>query len=164
MVDLDRIEEEQMTEGEVLDRYTEQPMDCVEWLPEWDEYPEEQPGENACIQDDTLLWENGEFVVRLKSHETTHWKAEIDIPEPIGEHYVRPIDIKCRRLPEYGFVSDVRTEDYVTAGVTLVISENFMPIHELNKYIDDLRDSAKESQRFMDDLEAGLEAAKDSEE
>lgn len=164
MVDIDRIEDEQMTPDEVLDRFTERPMDTVEWLPEWDDNPDALPGENTRIDDETLIWENGEFEIRMESHETTHWLADISVPEAVGEHYPRPIDMKCRPEPEYGFIRDVEQDGYVTVGVELVIAENYMPIYELNSFVDGLRDGAEQSQEFMDDLEAGLDVARENEE
>lgn len=163
MVDIDRIEEEDMTAEEVLDRYTAQPRDTVEWIPEWDDHPEERPGENTRIEDETLIWENGEFEIRLESYETTHWKAVVSVPEDVGELYPRDIDLKCHPLPEHGYVESVEIDDYVATAVTLILAENFMPIHEVNTFVDDLRDDAAESQQFMDNLEAGLEAASDGE-
>lgn len=159
MVDLDRIKEEGMTQEEVLDRYTVEPQQEVEWLPEWDEYPEERPGENARIEEETLTWERDGFEVRLESYETTHWRAGVDLPERVGEHYPREIDLKCHPLPEYGFVESVELDGYTATSATLIIQENHQPVFEVNQFIDKLLESADHSEQFMEDLEDGLEAA-----
>ena len=163
-MDPERIREEGMGTEEVLDRHTAEPQREVEWLPEWDEEPETQPGENARIEDGTLIWENGDFVARLESHETTHWRAEIEIPEAVGDLHPRPVDLKCRPLPEYGYVDSVTIEDYTTTAAVLIIQANFQPVREVNTFIDKLRADAEESQQFMDDLEVALDAARQNED
>lgn len=161
MVDIDQIEEEELTESEVLDRYTAEPQQEVEWIPEWDENPEKRPGENTRIEDGTLIWERDGFEARLESYETTHWRAEVDIPESVGEHFPRPVDLKCKPHPEHGFVDTVRQDGYTTTGAVIVLAENFQPVYEVNRFMDKLRESAEESEQFMEDLEAGLEVAKE---
>ncbi|MFW6435902.1 MAG: hypothetical protein ACOCY1_05920 [Halovenus sp.] len=164
MVDIDQIEEEEMTSEEVLDRYTAEPQTEPEWVPEWDEYPEERPGDNTRIEDDALLWERDGFAVRLESYETTHWRIEIEIPEHVGEHYPRGFELKCRPKPEYGFVKSVEQKDYVTTGATLIIAENRQPVYEVQAFIDDLLESAEQSQQFIDDIEEAMAVAKGNEE
>lgn len=164
MVDIDQIEEEELTEGEVLERFTAEPQQDVEWLPEWDDHPEEQPGENTRIEDGTLIWERDGFEARLESYETTHWRAELTIPEKVGEHYPRPVDLKCHPLPEHGFVESVEQDGYTTSGAVIVIAENFQPVYEVNRFIDELIESAEESKQFMEALETGLEVAKEATE
>ncbi len=165
MVDTETIEQEGLTTEDVLDSEVVEPQQGVEWLPEWDEYPEERPGENTRIEDDTLIWEReGGFEARLESYEMTHWKAEVTIPESVGEYYPREFDLKCHPRPEYGFVKDVEQEDYATVGATLILQENFQPVWEVNKFIDELAEEAEESQEFREDLEEKLSVARENEE
>lgn len=163
MVDIDRIQEEGLTSEEVLDRYTAQPQEEVEWVPIWDDNPEERPGENTEIKDGVLMWDNGEFHAELESYETTHWLARVDIPEWVGEFYPRVIDLKCHSKPEYGFIRTVEQDGYVATRAELVINEIRQPVFEVNGFIDSLRDSAEHSQGFMDNLERGMEVAEEAE-
>lgn len=165
MVSPETIENEGLTTDDVLDREVVEPQQEVKWLPEWDEYPEEQPGENARIEDDTLIWErDGGFEARLESYETTHWKAEVTIPESVGQYYPREFDLKCHPLPEYGYVKSVERDGYTTVGATLIIQENFQPVYEVNKFIDELAESAEESEQFREELEEKLSVARENEE
>lgn len=162
MDDIQKIQEEEMTTEEVLDRYTEEPRTSVEMLPEWEEYPEEAPGENTRVEDDTLIWERDGFEIRLESFETTHWKADISVPHEYGKHYARPIDAKCGLGTEHTYVEDVETEDYALSSVTLLTAANFMPVHEVQKFVDAIIDDAQASEQFIEEMEAKLDAAADS--
>lgn len=164
MVTTEEIREDDLTKDDVLDVEVEEPQREVEWLPEWDEYPEERPGENTRIEDGVLIWERDGFEARLESYETTHWKAEVTIPEPVGQWYPREFDLKCAPKPEHGFVESVETESYITTGATLVIAENFQPTWEVNAWIDYLLESMEHSQEFQDDLTEKLSVASDNEE
>jgi hypothetical protein len=166
MVSKEEIEEQNLTTDDVLDRHLAEPQEAVEWLPEWDDHPEERPGDNARIEDETLIWENGEFEARLQSYETTHWKATVTIPKWVGEYYPRGFELKCLSIPEFGFVDDVETEDYCAVEATLILQANHQPVYEVNKYIDELRDGAEQSQQFREELEEKMAAARkpDSEE
>jgi hypothetical protein len=164
MVSEDQIREEGLTKDDVLDVETEQPQQEVEWLPEWDEHPEEQPGENARIEDGVLIWERDGFEARLESYETTHWRATVTIPEEVGQWYPREFDLKCSPKPEYGFVESVETEEYVTTGAVLIITENFQPTWEVNAWIDYLLESSEQSQQFQDELTNKLAVASENED
>lgn len=164
MVTREEIEQDELTTDEVMSRELVEPQSDVEWLPEWDEFPDEQPGDNARIEDNTLIWERDGFEVRLESYETTHWRAEIDMPENIGQYYPREFDLKCNPLPKYGFVKEVEQDEYTTVGVTLIIQENFQPVFEVNNFIDDLVESAEEAEKFREDVEEKLSAARKNED
>ncbi|NLV14349.1 hypothetical protein [Haloarcula argentinensis] len=164
MVSKDEIQQDGLTTDDVMDREFEQPKREPEWLPEWDEYPEERPGENTRIEDGTLIWERDGFEVRLESYETTHWRVGLDIPKDVGQYYPREFDLKCHPLPEYGFVKAVEQEDYSTVGATLIIQENFQPVYEVNKFIDELVESAEQSEQFREDVEEKMAAAREVEE
>lgn len=164
MLSDDEIQEKDLTTGDVLDHEFVEPQQDVEWLPEWDDHPEEQPGENARIEENTLIWEKSGFEARLESYETTHWRAEVDIPEQVGKHYPRGLDLKCNPIPEYGFIKDVKREDYTTVGATLIIQENFQPVYEVNEFIEDLAESAAESEKFMNEVEEKMAVARENEE
>lgn len=164
MVTKEEIERDGLTTEDVLDRAFEEPQMDVEWLPEWDKYPEEQPGENTRIEDNTLIWERDGFEARLESFETTHWKAELAIPEEVGKYYPRGFDLKCHPLPEYGFVKDVERDSYTTVGATLIIQENFQPVYEVNKFIDKLVETAEQSEQFQQEVEEKMALARENEE
>lgn len=164
MVSKDKIKTEGLTPDDVMDRHFEQPQTDVEWLPEWDEFPEEQPGENARIEDNALIWERDGFEARLESYETTHWRAEIDIPERVGKYYPREIDLKCHPLPEHGFVENVERDDYTTIAATLIIQANFQPVFEVNKFIDELLKSAQESEQFQEEIEEKMAVARENQD
>lgn len=153
-----------MTSEDVLDRYTATPRDSVEWVPEWDENPDAQPGENTRIEDDILLWERDGFEVMLESYETTHWRALVTIPERVGELHPRPFDLKCNPLPEHGFIKSVEQDSYVTTEAELILQANFQPVFEVNKFIDSLLESHDEAREFQEELEAGLDVAQENEE
>lgn len=155
MVTKDQIEEEELTTEEVIDREFVEPQQEVRILPEWEEYPEERPGENLRIEDDQLVWERDGFEARLWSHETTHWKAQITIPREYGKYDPRPVDMKSKSIPEYGFVESVEMDDYAAVGVTLVLQENFQPTYEVNKFIDHLierKEGAEEREQEIKEL------------
>lgn len=156
-----------MAEGqspdEVLDGFVERPQEEVEWLPEWDEELEERPGKNTRIEDNTLIWERDGFEARLESTEVTHWRAEIDIPERVGQWFAREIDLKASPRPEYGFVESVETENYAATAATIVIQENYQPTWEVNKFIDYLLESAQDSEDFQQVVEERLEDARANE-
>lgn len=164
MVSKEEIERQGLTTDDVMDREFAQPQREVKWLPEWDEHPEERPGENTRIEDETLIWERDGFEARLESYETTHWRAHIAIPKDVGEYYPRPFDLKCHPLPEYGFVKQTEQEDYATVGATLIISENFQPVFEVNEFIDALVDSAEQSEQFREEIEEKMAAARENED
>lgn len=149
--------DEPETREEVLDRHVAKPKTEVEIIPEWEEYPEERPGENLHIEDNTLHWERDGFAVALESYETTHWRAEIDIPEDIGRWYPREIDLKCHPKPEYGYVDETTIEDYHTVGATVVISANMQPVYEVQAFIDSLLEAAEESEQFTEEISEKLE-------
>lgn len=164
MVSEEEIRDEGLTTDDVLETEVVTPQQTVEWVPEWDEYPEERPGENTRIEDETLIWERDGFEARLESMEATHWRATIDVPQKVGETYAREIDIKSKPLPEYGFVDNAVIEDYAVNQVTVVISENFQPVFEVNQFIDHLIEDAEGFEEFQEDLERKLSAAKQNEE
>lgn len=164
MVDIEQIREDELTTEDVMDSTFEQPKEEVEWLPEWDEFPEERPGENARIKGGVLIWEREGFEVRMESYETTHWRVELQIPERVGQYYPREFDLKCHRLPEYGFIKSVERDGYITAGATLIIQENFQPVFEVNKFIDELLESAEQSEQFREEVEEKMAAARENEE
>lgn len=163
MVSIDRIREEELTKDEVLSREFEEPKQEVEIVPEWEEYPEEAPGENVRIEDDQLVYEREDFEVRMESYRTTHWRVEVEIPEYVGKWHPRDIDLKIRP-PEQGFVESVETEDYEVVQATLIISSNFQPVYEVNKWIDGLVESAEGSEEFHQEVEEKMAAARDNEE
>lgn len=163
MVSEDEIQEKNLTTDDVLDREVVEPQQGVEWLPEWDEHPEERPGENTRIEDDTLLWERDGFEVELESYETTHWKATVSIPEEVGQWHPRDFDLKCSPIPEHGFVKEVETEEYATVKAVLILQENFQPTWEVNHFIDHLLEGAQNSQEFQEDLENKLSLASENE-
>lgn len=164
MVSEDRIREENLTKGDVLDRMTETPQQSVEWLEVWDDHPEERPGENTRIEDETLIWERDGFEARLESFETTHWRAELDVPERVGKWFPREIDLKAAPKPEYGYVESVETESYAVTEATIVLCENFQPTYEVNAFIDYLLEKADGSEQFQDDLESALAVAGENED
>lgn len=164
MVSIEEIEEEGLTTDDVMDREFVTPQNEVEWVPEWDEFPEEQPGENTRIEDDTLIWERDGFKIRLESYETTHWRVEIDIPKDVGQYYPREFDLKCNPLPEYGFIKEVEQDGYSTVGATLIHGANFQPVFEVNKFIDDLVESAEEAEQFREDVEEKMSAARQNQD
>lgn len=164
MVSTDEIERDGLTTDDVMDREFAQPQREVKWRPEWDEHPEEQPGESTRIEDDTLIWENGEFEARLESYEMTHWQAEIEIPKDVGQYYPRGFDLKCHPLPEYGFVKDVERDGYSTVSATLIIQENFQPVFEVNQFIDELTESAEQSEEFREEVGEKMATARENEE
>ena len=164
MVSVDKIEEEEMTREEVMDREFAQPMDEVEILQEWEDYPEERPGENLHIDDGWLIWERDGFEARLESFETTHWRALVTIPDDVGSWLPRPIDLQCRKVPEHGFIKSVETEDYSAREAELILQENFMPTYEVNKFIDDLIEFKEGSEERQQQIEEKLNAASGSED
>lgn len=164
MVSEDQIRAEKLTTEDVLDVETVQPQQEVRWPPEWDEDPEEQPGENARIEDGVLIWEREGFEARLESYMTTHWRATVAIPEEIGQFTPREIDLKCAPEPEYGYVESVETDDYVATEATLIIQENYQPTWEVNSWIDSRIEGAEHSQQFRDDLKNKLSVARENEE
>ncbi|NHN50017.1 hypothetical protein G9464_20830 [Halostella sp. JP-L12] len=164
MVSEDRIEEEGLTTEDVLKYETVEPQEGVEWLPEWDDHPEERPGENTRIEDDTLIWEKEGFEARLTHIEPTKWRAVVDVPPEYGETYAREIDVKCKPIPEHGFVESADTEDYELQQATLVLSENFQPIREVNRFIEKLIEDTEGFKEFQEDLENKLAAARENEE
>lgn len=164
MVSKNQIEEEELTTQDVLDSELETPRQEVEIYPEWEEHPEEAPGENVRIEDGTLIWERDGFEARMESYETTHWRVELDIPHTVAKWYPRTIDLKCLPLPEHGFVSDVEVEDYESVGATLVIQDNFQPTFEVNQFIDKLLENAESSEEFQNEINEKLENARQNEE
>ena len=164
MVSKEEIERRGLTTDDVMASEIAEPQDEVVWPPEWDENPDAQPGENARIEDETLIWENGEFEARLESYETTHWRSVIEIPKWVGEYYPRGFELKCRPRPKHGFVESVETEDYCVVGATLIHQENLQPVYEVNKFIDELRESAKQSEQFRQEVEEKMAAARQNEE
>jgi hypothetical protein len=163
MVSEQETREDGLTTDDVLDRHTAEPMQEVRMLPEWEEWPEEQPGENTHIDGDELVWERDGFEVRLRSYETTHWKADLTVPREIGSHFPRPVDLKSRPKPKYGFVDTVDLDEYAAVGVTLVLQENFIPTVEINGFIDGLIEQVDENEQFKEDLESKLSAARENE-
>lgn len=164
MVTTDEIREEGLTTDDIMDREFVEPRTEVEWVPEWDEHPEEQPGENTHIEDDTLIWERDGFTVRLESYEVTHWRADIEIPERVGQHYPREFDLKCRPRPKHGFIEGVESDGYTAVGATLIIQANFQPVFEVNQFIDELLESAEQSEAFRDEIEEKMAAARENED
>lgn len=164
MVSEDEIREEELTPDDVLETEVVTPQQEVKWLPEWDEYPEERPGDNTRIEDGTLIWERDGFEARLESMEATHWRAEIDVPEEIGKVYAREIDVKSKPIPEYGFVESARMDDYKLRQATIVLAENFQPVFEVNQFIDQLIEDAEGFEQFQEDLENKLSVARENED
>lgn len=168
MVSEERIRKDELTKDEVLDLEVEEPKDDVEIIPEWEESPEERPGDNLHIDEtgdrNELVWERDGFEARLWNHEMTHWKATISIPREYGQHHPRPVDLKCSPIPEYGFVEDVDVEDYAATVATIVIQDNFMPTWEVNKFIDELIESAASADAFQEELTEKLSIASENEE
>lgn len=142
MAEKDHPDDEQTPE-DLLEAEMVTPQEEVEIPPEWEEHPEEQPGENTRIEDGELRWESDGFDVRLWNLEPTKWKAVISIPTEVGGVWAREMDIKCRPMPHYGFVDSAVVEDYKVREVTLILSENFQPVHEVNAYIESLREDAE---------------------
>lgn len=163
MVTKDQIQDDGLTKEDVLDVETEQPQQEVEWLPEWDDHPEERPGENTRIEDGVLLWERDGFEASLESYETTHWKAAVNIPESVGQYYPREFDLKCSPRPEYGFIDDVEQDEYTTTQATLVIQENYQPTWEVNAFIDMLIETRDQSEQFREELGDKLAVASENE-
>lgn len=163
MVTKEEIEEQGLTTDDVLDVEVERPRDEVEWLPEWDDHPEERPGENTRIEDETLIWERDGFEARLESYETTHWRSEVSIPSEIGQWYPREIDLQCRPDPEYGYVESVDLKDYEASKAVLILQENFQPTWEVNRWIDGLIQNAEESQQFQNEISEKLDVARNNE-
>lgn len=149
MVAEDRTHNEGQTEDDRLAHESDRPT-TVEWYPEWDD-PEERPGENTRIDDETLIWERDGFTVRLTHHEALYWRAVISLPASIGRRYERPIDLQTVPFPEYGTVTSVDVEDHVAQSAELLLAGNYQPIWELNNWIDYLLDSATETQTIEDD-------------
>jgi len=90
-------------------------------LPEWEKHPEERPGENLRIEENTLLYERDGFEVAIESYKTTHWRVDLSIPSrsASGTH---GRSISRLSVPEYGFVDSVETSDsYAAIGATLII-------------------------------------------
>jgi ssDNA-binding Zn-finger/Zn-ribbon topoisomerase 1 len=164
MVSKEEIQQDGLTTDEVMSREFAEPQREVEWLPEWEECPEEQPGDNARIEDNTLMWERDGFEARLESYETTHWQAVIEIPKDVGQYYPREFDLRCHPLPEYGFVKEVEQDGYSTVGATLIVQENFQPVFKVNKFIDELMESAEQSEQFREEVEEKMAAARENEE
>lgn len=165
MVSKDEIEAEGLTTEDVLDVETAQPRTDVQILPEWEEYPEERPGENLRIEENTLLYERDGFEIAIESHETTHWRVDLTIPEEIGKWYPRPLDLKCLSVPEHGFVESVETSDsYETIGATLILQTNFQPTFEVRKVIEHLLENAEASEEFTEELDEKLDAARQNED
>mgnify|MGYP000058942433 CR=1 FL=1 len=162
MVTKDQIEEEELTPDEVMDREFVEPQQDVRVLPEWEEYPEEAPGDNVRIEDDELVWERDGFEARLTSYETTHWQADISIPKSVGKWQARPVDVKCKPVPEHGYVDDVEIEDYTTVGVTLILQENFQPTFAVNNFIDHLIEQAEGSEAFQEEVEEKMAVAREN--
>ncbi|WP_123619568.1 hypothetical protein [Halorubrum sp. CSM-61] len=164
MVSKDKIEADGLTTEDVLDVETAQPQTEVRILPEWEEHPEERPGENLRIEENTLLYDRDGFEVAIESYETTHWRVELSIPKEVGKWYPRPLDLKCLSVPEYGFVESVETSDsYETIGATLIIQENFQPTFEVREVIEHLLENAEASEEFTEELDEKLEAARENE-
>ena len=164
MVSKDEIEAESLTTEDVLEVEAAQPQTDVRILPEWEEHPEERPGENLRIEENTLLYERDGFEVAIESYETTHWRVDLTIPEEVGKWYPRPLDLKCLSVPEYGFVESVETSDsYETIGATVIIQENFQPTFEVRKFIEHLLDNAERSEQFTEELDEKLDAARENE-
>ena len=164
MVSEETIREEQLTTEEVLDRELETPQQECEWVPEWDEYPEEQPGENTRLKDGVLYWERDGFTVKLESYETTHWKATVEIPEEVGKWSPRAIDLKCNPKPEYGFVESVDAENHEATEAVLILQDNFQPVFEVQQWIDAQIESAEHGEQFQDELGSKTSLARENEE
>lgn len=163
MVTTDEIEEQDLTKSDVLDREFEEPMQHVEMLPEWEEYPEEAPGENTRVEDDVLKWERDGFSVELESDGAIGWKARVSVPSEVGGMYAMPKLIKANPEPKRGFVEDVTVEDYAATEVVLWYQENFQPTYEVNKWIDARIEDAESSQAFQEEVEEKLAAASENE-
>lgn len=162
-MDPESIREEGLTTDDVMNREFVEPQTDVEMLPEWEEFPEERPGENLRIEENVLIWERDGFEARLESYETTHWKAHITIPKEIGKWQPRPIDLKCKSYPEYGYVEDVETEDYSAVGATIILQDNFQPTWEVNHFIDKLIEEAEGGAEYEKEVEEMLAAARENE-
>ena len=163
MVSKEEIREKGLTTDDVLDLETERPMEEVEILPEWEEDPANAPGKNVRIEGDQLVYERDGFEVRMESHQATHWRVVVSIPDYVAKWYPRDIDLKIS-APENGFVDDVETEDYQAVEATLVISANFMPTWEVSGWIDDLIDRAEKSEEFHNDVAEKMSVARENEE
>jgi protein gp37 len=79
MVAKEEIEKQNLTTDDVMTREFVEPQQEVEWLSEWDEYPEEQPGENARIE-------------QLRSIDARRWVSFEPLIEPIGKVALDHID------------------------------------------------------------------------
>jgi len=163
MVTKDQIREEDLTPDDVLGREIVEPQETPKILPVWEEHPEERPGENVRLDDETLVWERDGYEARLSNIEPTKWRAEIAVPDTYSGGWARPIDLKCRPHPEHGFVEDAAFEDYELEHVTLVLSENFQPVYEVNQYIEFLIESDGMVEEFQEELDAKLDAARENE-
>lgn len=131
--------------------------------PGWDEYPGEAPGENVRIEDEILIWERDGFEVRLETYRTTHWRAEVDIPEAVAKWYPREIDLKIKP-PKQGFVESVTTESYHAEQAELIVSAPYQPVYEVNSWIDELLESAEGSEEYQQEIEEKMAVARDHED
>lgn len=171
---VEEIEEQAMTQHEVADHIGVQPSDTVTWHPEWDEHPEEQPGKNARIEDEVLIWEQEYdvdgvdepvcFEARLECEETTVWKAVVSLPEYVGKNYPRSVDLQCRPDPEYGFVETVEMADdpdvYAAREATLYYKDNFQPTVQVECWMRDLLKDALDFEASMAAIDEKMAAAK----
>ena len=164
MVDTDQIREEELTPDDVLNRELAEPQSEPEWRDNWDENEETRPGENTRLEDGTLYWEHEGFEIALESYETTHWRVEITIPEPYGKYFPRAVDVKCLSVPEYGYVDEVAMAEYAPEAVTIVISENYQPIWEVNHFIDTLIEKHEGGEEFEAEMSEMLEVARENEQ
>lgn len=180
MVDTDRIREEGLTTEEVLDREFVGPHDTpteAHWPEYFDDYPEEQPGDEAWLDEDddgepVLCWEDGDFSVRLKCIEWGDWEARISIPERVGRHIPKPTGFKAHHPPTIGdhpvgFVDEIEYPDdgYTAGTIVLRLAEaEGMPIVAPSSYVDDLREYAEDSEEYMAEVDEMLAAARENEE
>jgi hypothetical protein len=180
MVAPDRIEDEGLSADDVLQKELVMPEDAPtepHWVPEWDEWPEEQPGDEAWMDEDSegrtalVFTTDDGFRVELVCLDYSDWQARIGIPEDVGSYIVDEHTFKARHpvmlgdIP-MGYVDEVlwRGEDsYDAEAVVIRISEaEGMPVSEVESFVRGLREEHAETLQGMDDLGEKLNVAREN--